>query len=115
MEDNYGRGNCLFRSLSMLAYGTMNQHILVRSAINDWMEAHRAKYTHFMEDNAHFDEYIAKMRKAGTWGGNQELVAAGELYGFKFDLYSFSNAAPTYCRVLKTFLSDLPGQTVRMS
>lgn len=34
----------------------------------------------YMEDDEPFDDYIDRMRGDAEWGGNQELVAASQLY-----------------------------------
>ncbi len=35
-----------------------------------------------------FDLYLVLMRQAGTWGGDFEITAAAELFGYDIRLYS---------------------------
>lgn len=70
-----GDGNCLFRAVSDQLLGTESQHEHYRQLSVSQMLAHREDYEPFIEDDANFDEYMSKMRKSATWGGNLELQA----------------------------------------
>ena len=88
-------GNCLFRSLSdQLYHDAGSQHALVRNEICNHLSRHREWFECFLlmydedEDVVDFDEYVAKMREDGEWGGNVELVAASRVYKRDIRIYS---------------------------
>ncbi|KAL3801535.1 hypothetical protein HJC23_000973 [Cyclotella cryptica] len=88
-------GNCLFRSLSDQLYrDTGSQHALVRNEVCNHLSRHRESFECFLlmndedEDVFDFDEYVAKMREDGEWGGNVELVAASRVYKRDIRIYS---------------------------
>ncbi|KAL7520578.1 hypothetical protein ACHAWX_005294 [Stephanocyclus meneghinianus] len=88
-------GNCLFRSLSdQLYHDAGSQHAIVRNEICNHLSRHRESFECFLlmndedEDVVDFDEYVAKMREDGEWGGNVELVAASRVYKRDIRIYS---------------------------
>ncbi|KAK0539543.1 hypothetical protein OC835_001095 [Tilletia horrida] len=74
-----GDGNCLFRALSDQLYGYPNQHLHIRHAICDYLQAHPEKYAGFVDDAKPFDAYVRNMREQGTYGGHLELSAFAQL------------------------------------
>lgn len=44
------------------------------------LEVNREVFEPYMEDDESFGDYLARMRGDAEWGGNQELVAASQLY-----------------------------------
>lgn len=44
------------------------------------LEDNKEVFAPYMEDDEPFDDYIGRMRGDAEWGGNQELVAASQLY-----------------------------------
>ena len=46
----------------------------------DHLERNRDKFEPYMEDDEPFGVYLGRMRGDAEWGGNQELVAASQLY-----------------------------------
>ena len=56
----------------------------MRKTITDYMAQHRDSFEPFFmgEDGQSqtFDDYVTRMRRNGTWGGNLELQAASMAY-----------------------------------
>lgn len=48
--------------------------------IMDHLENNRDMFEPYMEDDEPFSAYLGRMRGDAEWGGNQELVAASQLY-----------------------------------
>lgn len=46
----------------------------------DHLENNRDVFEPYVEDDESFDDYLGRMRGEAEWGGNQELVAASQLY-----------------------------------
>lgn len=46
----------------------------------DHLERNREVFEPYVEDDESFDDYLERMRRDAEWGGNQELVAASQLY-----------------------------------
>lgn len=46
----------------------------------DHLESNREVFEPYMEDDESFGDYLGRMRGDAEWGGNQELVAASQLY-----------------------------------
>ncbi|KAI3647429.1 hypothetical protein MP228_007650 [Amoeboaphelidium protococcarum] len=74
-----GDGNCLFRALSDQLHGSEDRHVEIRQMVCDYIDKHRDDFVPFLleedDGNTDIDEYVAKMRQNGTYGGNIELVA----------------------------------------
>lgn len=49
----------------------------------DHLERNRETFEPYVEDDESFDAYLDRMREDAEWGGNQELVAAGQLYNVR--------------------------------
>ncbi|KAL9187297.1 hypothetical protein ACHAXT_001400 [Thalassiosira profunda] len=80
-------GNCLFRSLSDQLYDDAGaKHDVVRHDVCNHLSKNKEEYMHFLlmddddEDIVDIDEYVAKMREDGEWGGNVEVVVASRVY-----------------------------------
>jgi OTU domain-containing protein 3 len=65
-------GNCLFRSISHQLEQDEEKHDFYRKKIIDNIEMNKNFYAPFIIDMT-FEDYIKKMRKNGTWGGNLEI------------------------------------------
>ncbi|CAN0126375.1 unnamed protein product [Scytosiphon promiscuus] len=84
-----GDGNCLFRSLADQLDGRPQDHSSVRSKVMDHLEKNREVFEPYVEDDESFDDYLARMRRDAEWGGNQELVAASQLYRANVVVHQF--------------------------
>ncbi|KAF5326597.1 hypothetical protein D9611_000739 [Ephemerocybe angulata] len=70
-----GDGNCLFRALSDQLYGSHTKHSALRQAVCAFIEANKARYAPFCEDERGLDVHLRCMRENGTYGGHLELSA----------------------------------------
>lgn len=87
-----GDGACLFRALSYLMYDTQLiarevRELIVRHVVDNWEEfsimSHDSKGDNYISSA----EYLAHMSRPFTYGGLCELVAAGQLFEFVFEVY----------------------------
>lgn len=72
-------GRCMFRSLALgsgfgTGQGSAADADALRSAILSALRDRRQEVEWFLEEP--FDQYIARMSQAGTWGGEPELLMA---------------------------------------
>jgi hypothetical protein len=90
-------GNCLFRSLHDQLVGVVPglDYRTLRATLLDYVEREAAFYASFVEDDETIDEYIARMREDGSWGGHIELHACARRYGVNVCV-SQSNS-PRWC------------------
>ena len=56
-----GDGNWLFRALSRVLYGTEKYHVQIITNIWDYIITHKARFSEFMEEGIHIDDYIFNM------------------------------------------------------
>ena len=61
-----GDGNCFFRSVSFLIYGTAAHYQLVRASICEVIDVRRKHYRHFVP-NVDIDLHLSKMAKNKTY------------------------------------------------
>lgn len=54
--------------------------VVPRQQVMDHLERNREVFEPYMEDDETFGDYLERMRGEAEWGGNQELVAASQLY-----------------------------------
>lgn len=85
-------GSCMFHSLSYLIYGNIRMTRLVRSTIVSHVVSNweRFKVLTYAENGDNFtsrDRYQDAMNRSGTYGSTCELVAAGEIYPFQFQVF----------------------------
>ena len=92
-------GNCLFASLSDQLYGTPEKHPKIRASIIDHMRTFRPLFEHYVhiddvqqrrtlrsatssrqEPEDAFEEYLSRMARSGTYGGEPELVAFCQVF-----------------------------------
>ncbi|KAI3641367.1 hypothetical protein MIR68_000497 [Amoeboaphelidium protococcarum] len=86
-----GDGNCLFRALSDQLHGSEDRHVEFRQMVCDYIDKHRDEFVPFLleedDGNTDIEEYVAKMRQNGTYGGNIELVAFSRLISAEIWIY----------------------------
>ncbi len=93
-------GNCLFASLSDQLYGTPAKHPEIRASIIDHMRTFRPLFEHYVhlddiqqrrtlrsatlsisqEPEDAFEEYLSRMSRPGSYGGEPELVAFTQVF-----------------------------------
>jgi len=77
-------GNCLFRSIAHQLYGDPDRFREVRHDICEYLADNNRQFEPSFQsieaNDATFDDYVARMRTPGQWGGAVELLAAEEVY-----------------------------------
>jgi hypothetical protein len=83
-------GNCVFRAISFLLFGTEDHHYFVRSLSIRFM----IRNAYFFSNNVEFDgsllSYIHKMSCSSTWGGEMELWALTGILKMNISVYRAS-------------------------
>ena len=88
-----GDGNCLFRAISRLTYGTPDHHKEIRETVCDYIATRYDRFSNFILWD--INDYIDKMLDEGTWGGEPEVVAFSELYNVTVNIYErFTSQTP---------------------
>lgn len=87
-----GDGACLFRSLSMLMYGTQSQDRIIRKTIVEYVVSNweRFQILSYDKDGNNYltsNDYSRDMSKHVTYGTYCEIKAAGEVFPFLFEIY----------------------------
>ena len=90
--------------MSHQLYGTQECHVIIRKRCCDYIELERDYFIHFLAEDGpqrlgegplRFTNYIAKLRRNRTWGGNLELLAFAELYRRTIEVYR-TNTQPDH-------------------
>ncbi|XP_061189411.1 uncharacterized protein LOC133197408 [Saccostrea echinata] len=72
-----GDGNCFFRAISKVIYGSETCHSELRQAVVDLLEKYPREFEQFIDGSVH--EHIKSMRKLGTWATQTEIYLAATL------------------------------------
>ena len=100
-----GDGNCLFGALSYSITGTQDQHSIIRSYIVNHMlhsntqhnlEMLFATRNKLQSTNISYQNHLCDMQQDGTWGTEQEIVAAANLFDVSVLCYCKYNSKQ-YC------------------
>lgn len=77
-----GDGNCLFRAFADQVEGSESNHSLYRTKIVQHVTDHKDEYAifHEQEEEKTFDERLKKLKKNGTYGGQESLVAFARVF-----------------------------------
>ncbi|XP_078486998.1 OTU domain-containing protein 3-like isoform X1 [Ciona intestinalis] len=75
LKDIPGDGNCLFRALADQLEGNSRRHLHHREETVSYMVEHRTDFEPFVEDDCSFNDHVYKLRKDGTYAGNDAIVA----------------------------------------
>jgi OTU domain-containing protein 3 len=71
------------RALADQIEGDESRHAAYREEICDFIASNKDDFAPFISDDDNksgsFDQYLASMRRGGTFGGNMELVAFARL------------------------------------
>ncbi|GAB65525.1 OTU-like cysteine protease [Plasmodium cynomolgi strain B] len=80
-------GNCLFRAVSDQLYDNEDNYKEIRKLVVDHLLRNEEKYQHFIEYDESYKSYIQRISLDGTWGGQLELQAVGELFTVNILIY----------------------------
>ena len=77
-----GDGNCLFRAISLALTNSQDHHNFFREKITDHMldEAVRHNMESMFSDSETYSKHVQQMKQNGTWGTEQEIIAAAHLF-----------------------------------
>ena len=90
VQQEVGDGSCLFRALSRRVTRNAEDHAQLREAIVDYIARERSSFEDFVPGD--FDNYVAEMRKDGTWGGELEIAAFSRLHDISVHVWSAAGA-----------------------
>ncbi|SBS81652.1 OTU-like cysteine protease [Plasmodium ovale curtisi] len=80
-------GNCLFRAVSDQLYNYEDNYKEIRKRVVDHLLQNEDKYKNFLEYDESYKSYIDRISLDGTWGGQLELQAVGELFNVNILIY----------------------------
>merc|ERR1711865_172123 len=83
-------GACLFRAFADQMEGSATGHAAYREQCIDFLQAHRADFEPFLEEE--FSAYCARMRKPTAWGGDVEVQALSRALGVNAMIYQPAEA-----------------------
>ena len=104
-----GDGSCQFRSLSQQLFGDAIYHVSIRASIVDHMRQNIDMYLPFVLGNPlflDFEDFLEDLSKPGTWGGEETLAAAANLYRVTIVVFN-SNEDGNY---LQEYRPSSPGE-----
>ena len=113
-------GNCLFRSVSVLIYGTEDHHSKIRDYCCDFILMEREFFQNFIFDYS-VDEYlngsyrIAGMRENRTWGGDVELNAICKLYQRRPEITTYNPISNRPYKMNIPMDQNFEGEPLRLS
>lgn len=85
-------GACLFGTLSYLMYGTQMfaqdiREEIVNHVVNNWEEFKVSTHNEVGYNYTNPIAYTSAMTSSSTWGSMCELIAAGQLYRYRLEVY----------------------------
>ncbi|CRG97329.1 OTU-like cysteine protease, putative [Plasmodium gallinaceum] len=80
-------GNCLFRAVSDQLYNHEDNYKEIRKKVVDHLSKKEEEYKNFIEYDESYKSYIERISLDGTWGGQLELQAIGEIYNVNILIY----------------------------
>ena len=86
-------GNCMFRSVSFLIYGTEDLHMLVRDKCMDYILQDKNYFKDYIDLDRFrdIDDYCEHKKNDGIWGDHIELQAIAEIYNRPIEIYAYSD------------------------
>ncbi|SOV77298.1 OTU-like cysteine protease, putative [Plasmodium sp. gorilla clade G3] len=80
-------GNCLFRAVSDQLYNHEENYKEIRKKVVEHLLQNEELYKNFIEYDESYKSYIERISLDGTWGGQLELQAVGEIYKVNILIY----------------------------
>ena len=72
-----GGGNCLFRAIAFVLYGTEMAHEKIRELLVQFVSENRGSFRPYIDGD--LESYLAKMKCTRVWGTAVELLAVASL------------------------------------
>ena len=88
-----GDGNCFFRALAVILYGTQDEHARVRREVVGHIEKNSNRFSAF---TSQVKQHVDDMRKSGVWATLVEILAAVGMYGVPLYLYTLTPNRSSY-------------------
>ena len=73
-----GDGNCMFRALAMVMYGSESFHDTVRSLLVNYIEKNTKNFKKYLSDE-NMEMHLKRLKQPGQWGTHVELKAASNI------------------------------------
>ena len=99
VKDVGSDGNCLFRAVAFLINGSEDDHMKFREQTVAWLMENKDIVLPFMGGisarvdfhrefgETDYQEYVAKLRNDGIWGGEESLLALASIYNYEIDVH----------------------------
>ena len=85
-----GDGNCLFASISVVAYGNPRFHMVIRDKVMDYILVNKEYFKNFIQTQIEsIEQYVQRKRMNGVWGDDVELQAISEIYDRAIEIYAY--------------------------
>ncbi|XP_018020033.1 OTU domain-containing protein 3 [Hyalella azteca] len=97
MREIPGDGNCLFGALADQVDGSRATHFKHRKEIVAYMQNNRMHFEPFVEDDVSFHDHLRRLSEAGTFGGNECIVAFARLHNVMVVIHQLNTALWTIC------------------
>lgn len=93
-----GDGNCFFRAISYVRYGTEDHHRVIRDMAITHMIQHADEYNDFIEyeDHTDFEKYIRHMKKQRVWCDGVIIRAVSMILSAHIWIHHASNPIVKY-------------------
>lgn len=82
-----GDGNCMFRSLAMVMYGSESFHGTVRSLLVTYIEKNAKDFKKYLSDET-MEMHLKRLKELGQWGTHVELKAAAGILQLPMYIYT---------------------------
>lgn len=91
-----GDGNCFFRALSMIIYGSQEEHDRVRRNIVEMMKQNPEIFIALLPPGRTIQQHIEVMKTSRVWATQVEVQAAVEVYGVPLYLFTQTPTRNSY-------------------
>ena len=105
-------GNCLFRAVAGVIHENTDMYDSVKTQCINFLKKEKEYFRSFIEvDGDLFDNFIARLRLEGGWGGQNEIIALSAAFNCEFEVYE-NNEVPKKQRFHKLRGSSI--RTIRL-
>ena len=105
-----GDGNCLFRALSLVVYGSEMYHLKIRELLVNFVRSNADKFRVYVNRGTTLEDHLLHMQYSRTWATQVELYAAASLFGR--ELYIYTPTVRADEQYIWTKVSPLPPHVV---
>ena len=99
-------GNCLFRALSLIVYGSEMCHVKVRELLVNFVRSNPDNFRVYVTMGTTLEDHLLHMQYSRTWATQVELYAAASLFGREVYIYTPTVRADR--QYIWTIVSPLP-------